>query len=145
MADGSEEICLVAQATKHSQLMANGAYESTEADFRTWVASIHPTFVESNLADRMVLEGYDRVESVHAFSVEKLVDDYDVKEGHAVQFVRAVAQRNKTLGQIDNVNHSSSAVAYRKKRTQAPKIPVAAKGSQGCGVAGLGEVAAVRA
>ena len=80
MANGSEEICVVAQVTTHGQLMANGAYESTEEDFRTWVASIHPTFVESNLADRMVLEGYDRVESVHALSVEKLVEDYDVKE-----------------------------------------------------------------
>ena len=145
MANGSKEICVVAQVTTHGQLMANGAYESTEADFRTWVASIHHTFAESNLADRMVLEGYDRVDSMHAFSVEKLVQEYDVKEGHAVQFVRAVAQRNKTLAQIDDVNHGSSASAHRKKRTPAPKIPIAAKWSQDCGVAGLGDVAAVRA
>ena len=97
MADGSEAIGVVIGVATPGHVMSNGAYESTEADFRTWVASIHPTFAESNLADRMVLEGYDRVDSVHAFSVEKLVQEYDVKEGHAVQFVRAVAQRNKTL------------------------------------------------
>ena len=125
--------------------MAKGAHESTEADFRTWVASIHPALAESNLADRLVLEGYDRLDSVHAFDVAKLVNEYDLKEGHAVQFVRAVEQRNKTLAQIDAVKNGSSASTHRKKRTQAPKIPIAAKGSQGCGVAGLGDVASVRA
>ena len=145
MADGSEEICVVIGVATPSHVMANGAHESAEADFRTWVASIHPAFAESNLADRLVLEGYDRLDSVHAFDVAKLVNEYDLKEGHAVQFVRAVEQRNKTLAQIDAVKNGSSASTHRKKRTQAPKIPIAAKGSQGCGVAGLGDVASVRA
>ena len=93
----------------------------------------------------MVLEGYDRIASVCAFSQRKLIEEYDLKEGHAVQFVRAVEQVRRTLGHIDVVTPSAGAVAYQKKRTQAPKIPTAAKGSQGSGVAGLGDVAAVHA
>ena len=39
----------------------------------------------------------------------------------------------------------NEAGAYHKKRTPAPKIPVVAKGSHGCGVAGLGAVEDIRA
>ena len=48
------------------------------------------------------------------------------------------------MGHADDVT-TSNTVTYHKKRTPAPKIPIVAKGSQGCGVAGRGDVAAVRA
>ena len=83
MSNGSEESGVVA-VTMPGYTMPQGADASTEISFRAWVAAVHPAFVESNLADRMVLEGYDRLDSVYAFDVKKLVDEYDVKEGHAV-------------------------------------------------------------
>ena len=39
MADGSEAIGVVIGVATPGHVMSNGAYESTEAEFRTWVAS----------------------------------------------------------------------------------------------------------
>ena len=98
MSDGSEESGVVTVAMP-GYAMPIGADASTEKGFRALVESIHPAFKESKLADRMVLEGYDRIASVYAFSERKLIEEYDLKEGHAVQFVRAVEQVRRTLGQ----------------------------------------------
>ena len=83
----------------------------------------------------MILEGYDRITNVYGINEAKLIEVFEVKEGHAVQFVQAVERVPRTLGRADDVT-TPSAGTYQKKRTQAPKIPIAAKGLQGCGVAG---------
>ena len=67
--------------------MPNSADAGTEEGFRAWVDSVHPAFVASSLADRLILEGHDRIASVYGISEAKLIEDFDVKEGHAVQFV----------------------------------------------------------
>ena len=143
MPNGSEDSGMVMQVTMPGYKMPEGADVSTEEGFRVWVDSVHP-FVSSHLADRLIDRGYDRISSAYGISEGQLIDVVGVKEGHAVQFVQAAERLRRALGHADEVTTSNAGV-YHKKRTPPPKIPVAAKGSQGCGVAGLGDVADVRA
>ena len=126
MPNGSEESGVAAQVTMPGYKMPNGADAGTEEGFRAWVDSVHPAFVASSLAGRLILEEYDRITSVYGISEAKLIEVFDVKEGHAVQFVQAVKRVRRTLGHTDDVT-TPSAGTYHKKRTQAPKIPTAAE------------------
>ena len=70
--------------------MPEGADVSTEEGLRAWVDSVHPAFASSHLADRLIAERYDRIASVYHINETQLIDAFNVKEGHAVQFCLAL-------------------------------------------------------
>ena len=131
--------------------MPVGADAQTEKGFRDWVASVHPVIAETKLADLLIEVGYDRVAVVGAIDEDMLRESFGVKRGHATLFVLAARALQKSLGVRTSseaasvvttcTSHVTQAV---KRRTQAPKVPLAGS-SSGCGVAGLGTVAAIRA
>ena len=113
------------------------------------MASVHPVFVEAKLADLLIEMGYDRVAVVGAIDEDMLRESFGVKRGHATLFVRAARALQKSLGlrtssEAASVVTTSHVAQATKRRTQAPKVPLAGS-SSGCGVAGLGTVAAIRA
>ena len=69
--------------------MPVGADVSAKDRLRVWVNSVHPVLVESKLADRLIDAGYVRLPGVYSVTEQKLIDSFEVKEGHAVQFVQA--------------------------------------------------------
>ena len=123
-------------------VMPVGADALTEQGFRDWVDSIHPVFAEMNLADRLVEEGYNRVAVATYVDKELLRGTCGVKRGHATLFVLAALAVHKALGMSTsttnvNVVTSTQAPCIMKRRTPAPKVPLAGSAA-GCGVAGLG-------
>ena len=128
--------------------MPVGADAQTEQGFRDWVASVHPVFVETNLADLLVQMGYDRVAVVVSMDKDMLREAFGVKRGHATLFVLVARALHKSLGlrtstETESVVTTSNATNSTKRRTIAPKVPLAGS-SSGCGVAGLGTVASIR-
>ena len=120
----------------------------TGQGFRDWVGSILPVFVETNLANRLVEEGYDRVSVATHVDEELLRGAYGVKPGHAKLFVNAALAVHKALGYSTSTTNalvtSTQAPSVMERRIPAPKVPHAGSAT-GCGVAGLGTVAAIRA
>ena len=129
--------------------MPVGADALTEKGFRDWVASVHPVFVETKLADLLIEMGYDRVAVIGAIDEDMLRESFGVKRGHATLFVLAARALQKSLGvrtssETGSMVTTSHVMHATKRRTQAPKVPLAGS-SSGCGVAGLGTVASIRA
>ena len=129
--------------------MPVGADAQTEKGFRDWVASVHPVFEEMKLADLLIEVGYDRVAVVGAIDEDTLRESFGVKRGHATLFVLAARALRKSLGlptpsEVASVVTTSHMAHATKRRAHAPKVPLAGS-SSGCGVAGLGTVASVRA
>ena len=143
--NGSEDGSMVAVAAMPGYKMQDGVDASTEEGFRAWVDSVHPAFAAAHLADRLILDGFDRVTSAHLFSEARLRSEFDVKTGHALQFVSAAEAMRLVLGLAREVAALTATDGRYNKRTPAPKVPVASPSSQGCGVACLATVAAVRA
>ena len=105
--------------------------------------------METKLADLLVQIGYDRVAVVGAIDEDMLYEAFGVKRGHATLFVLAARALHKSLGlrtssETERVVRTSHATHSTKRRTIVPKVPLAGS-SSGCGVAGLGTVASIRA
>ena len=149
MPNGSEEDSSVAgEVATLGNKMPEGAGDplvitSAEDEVRAWVNSVHPVFAATKLAERLIDAGYDRMPNMYGVTEQRLIDGFKVKEGHAAQFVHAAERMRKE--NVSTATTLTTAGTYQKKRTPAPKVPVAAKGSQRCGVAGLGAVEDIRA
>ena len=104
------------------------------------MGSIHPIFVETNLANRLVEEGYDHVSVANHINETMLRGDYGVKPGHAKVFADAALTVRKALGYSQSTTSalvtSALAPSVMKRRTPAPKVPLAGS-SAGCGWQGL--------
>ena len=149
MSYGSEEDSGVKTTTLPGHMMPVGADASTEQGFRDWVGSVYPVFVEMKLADLLVEMGYDRVAVVASIDEDMLRESFGVKRGHATWFVLAARAVHRSLGvctstEVESVTPTPQALNATKRRTLAPKVPLAGSTS-GCGVAGLGTVASIRA
>ena len=84
MSNGSEEGSVVQTMTLPGHVMPANADALTEQGFHAWVDSIHPVFAETNLANRLVENGYDRVSAANHFNEELLRGDYGVKPARKV-------------------------------------------------------------
>ena len=149
MSYGREEGNVVRSTTLPGHVMPVDVDASKEQGFRDWVGSIHPVFVEMRLADLLVEEGYDRVAVAASIDEEVLRGACGVKRGHATLFLLAARAVHKSLGiRASTTNESvvapTQAPNVMKRRTPAPKVPLAGS-TPGCGVAGLGTVASIRA
>ena len=148
MSNGSEEGSVVIRTTLPGHVMLAGVDALTVQGFREWVGSIHPIFVETNLANRLVEDGYNHVSVANHVTEDMLRGDYDVKPGHAKVFVFADAALalHKRLGYGTSTTNalvtSTTPQTLMKRRTPTPKVPLASS-SAGCGLAGLGTVAAI--
>ena len=146
MPDGSDVAAAIVVALP-GHVMPPDAEPQTEAGFRKWVDSIHPVFVTDGLADKLIEEGFDTVDSVQELDEDDLRSDFDVRRGHARKFVAAARAVNLALGYTRAHPMGSvapMAMAHRAK-SDAPKVPVATSQSAGCGVGGLGTVQAFQA
>ena len=78
------------------EMMHEGAGNIPEDKVRAWVNPVHPAFVETKLAERLIDAGYDRLPSVYGVTEQRLIDGFKVKEGNAAQFTRLSACEKKT-------------------------------------------------
>ena len=62
------------------------------------VNMIHPKFIESGLADKLIEEGFDNVRVAAKLDVEALRSDFDVPRGLALQFIDAAQAVAEVLG-----------------------------------------------
>ena len=83
MSNGSEAGSGACGVPLPGHMMPVGADALTEKGFRDWVASVHPVFVETKLADLLIEMGYDRVAVVGAIDEDMLRESFGVKRGHA--------------------------------------------------------------
>ena len=74
MPNGSEAGSGACSVPLPGHMMPGGADAQTEKGFRDWVASVHPVFAETNLADLLIEMGYDRVAVVGAIEVDEEFD-----------------------------------------------------------------------
>ena len=146
MSNGTEEGSVVQTMTLPGHVMPASAYALTEQGFRHWVGSIHLVFVETNLSNRLVEDGYNHVSVANHINEELLRGDYGVKPGHAKLLVNAALAVHKARGYSTSTPNAlvtfTQAPSVMKRRTPAPKVPLAGS-SAGCGVAGLGTAAAI--
>ena len=73
MSDGS------VAADRPGHRLPMGADPETEAGFVRWVNSIHPTFEQTALGDRLIEEGFDSIYDAHLVTAEALRADFDLK------------------------------------------------------------------
>ena len=125
MADGGEADA-VAIVAAPGHVMPPNADPYTEQGFTAWVNTIHPKFVESGLADKLIEDGFDNVRVAAKLDVEALRSDFDVPRGLALQFIDAAQAVAEVLGYIRPVAVMKEAAreAREVKSTQAPKVPV---------------------
>ena len=150
MSDGSEEGSVTRAVPLPGHVMPVGADALTEQGFRDWVGSVHPVFAQMRLADILVEGGYDRMAVAMHIDEDVLRGTCGVKRGHATLFMLAALAVHKTLGMstpttsVNVTSTTSTSSLMKRQRTPAPKVPLAGNGA-GCGVVGLGTVAAIRA
>ena len=137
MSNGSEAGSGVCGVPLPRHMMPVGADALTEKGFRDWVASVHPVFAETKLADLLIEMGYDRVAVVGAIDEDMLRESFGIKRGHATLFMLAARALQKSLGlrtssEAASVVTTSHVAQATKRRTQAPKVPLAGS-SSGCG------------
>ena len=75
---------MVAKTALPGHVMPTSADALTAEGFRAWVGSVHPIFVQTELAERLVMEGYDRVAVAHHVTETMLCEEFGVKPGVAV-------------------------------------------------------------
>ena len=99
--------------------------------------SVHPAFVQTDLAERLVLDGYDRVAVAHHITETMLRDEFDVRPGHAKILVSAAVAVQRAPG------YSSAAAAAMVAPMPPPSdvkrkvVPLGAEGAARGKYAGL--------
>ena len=135
MPNGSEEASVARATTLQGHMMPVGADASTEQGFRDWVGSVHPVFVETKPADLLIEMGYDRVAAVASVDEDMLRESFGVKRDHATLFVLAARALHRSLGirtsaEVESVTTTTHAMNATKRRTLAPKVPLAGSTSR---------------
>ena len=78
MAHGSDGGRDVVRNVRPGHVMLAGADPDNTEGFQRWVGSIHPAFVHDNLADKLVEDGYDRVNMAADITIDVLRNQFVV-------------------------------------------------------------------